>query len=195
MAPDPEPIQHVTRLLEAAREGEAGAQDRLIEALYSELRSIARRHMRHERVGHTLQPTGLVNEVALRLLGRQPMRFEDRDHFLRAASLAMRRVLVDHARARRAAKRDGGVRVTLHDEAIGSPESVDVLDLDRALERLAAAEPRWARVVELRFVLGLEVTEVAEVLGVSEPTVKRDWRFARAWLARELDEGGARDGD
>jgi len=177
----------ITLLLETARSGDVAAGERLLAALYSELRWIARRHMGHERAGHTLQATGLVNEAALRLLGRPALRFESRDHFLRVASLAMRRVLVDHARARNAAKRDGGVRVELHDVADPAHTApVDVLDLDRALEKLAAAEPRWARVVEMRFLLGLEVAEVAEVLGVSAPTVKRDWRFARAWLAREL---------
>jgi RNA polymerase sigma factor (TIGR02999 family) len=190
MAAEPPNESPVTRLLVAARAGDAAARDGLIAALYGELRSIARCHMRHERAGHTLEPTGLVHEVALRLLGRSALPLDDRQHFLRAASLAMRRVLVDHARARGAAKRDGGVRVTLGDAADARVEpAVDALALDRALERLAAAEPRWAQVVELRFLLGLDVEETAEALGVSAPTVKRDWRFARAWLAREL--GGA----
>ena len=191
MAADPPPVHHVTRLLEAARGGDAGARDQLLETMYAELRLIARRHMRHERANHTLQPTGLANEAALRILGQQELGYEDRQHFLRAASLVMRRVLVDHARARNAAKRDGGVQVTLHDVADRDGErQVDVLELDRALTRLAQAEPRWAQVVEMRFLLGLEVTEVAEALGVSAPTVKRDWRFARAWLARELGAAG-----
>ena len=187
MAAKPPPTPQVTRLLEAAREGDSSARDQLLETLYAELRLIARRHMRHERANHTLQPTGLANEAALRLLGQETPAYEDRQHFLRAASLVMRRVLVDHARARHAAKRNGGVQVTLHDVADRNGEMpVDVLELDRALTRLAEAEPRWAQVVEMRFLLGLEVTEVAEALGVSAPTVKRDWRFARAWLAREM---------
>jgi RNA polymerase sigma factor (TIGR02999 family) len=182
----------VTQLLEDARLGRPAAADRLLEALYAELHGIARRHMRGERANHTLQPTALVSEAVLRLLGRDSLAFEGRAHFLRSASQAMRRVLVDHARARKAAKRDGGLRVTLNDDVDGGPVSdVDVLALDEALTRLAAAEPRWAQVVELRFLLGLDVVEVAEVLGTSPATVKRDWQFARAYLARELagDEG------
>ena len=140
-----------------------------------------------ERQGHTLQPTALVHEAVLRMLGRETLVFEGRNHFLRAASQAMRRVLVDHARARRAAKRGGGLRVTLSDEMGPHAEpAVDILALDDALSRLAAVEPRWAQVVELRFLLGLEVPEVADVLGISTATVKRDWRFARAWLDEEL---------
>lgn len=197
MAAAPVPETPVTRLLLEAREGNVRARDQLLEVLYAELRVIARRHMRHERAGHTLEPTGLVNEVALRLLGQEARHYEDRQHFLRAASLAMRRVLVDHARARHAAKRDGGVRVTLVDVAEeASLGVVDMLALDMALTRLGEAEPRWAQVVEMRFLLGLEVSEVALALGVSEPTIKRDWRFARAWLARELDgeRSGGSDG-
>jgi RNA polymerase sigma factor (TIGR02999 family) len=158
------------------------------------LHGIAARHMRGERPGHTLQPTALVHEAFLRLVGGDAS-FDDRAHFLRAASRVMRRVLVDHARARDAAKRGagGGLRVTL-DESIAASAGhdgdddrvVELLALDDALARLAAAEPRWAQVVELRVFGGLEVTEVARALGVSTPTVKRDWAFAKAWLAREL---------
>jgi RNA polymerase sigma factor (TIGR02999 family) len=186
-APNPE---SVTRWLEAARAGDSDALERLLQALYAELHGIARRHMRGERAGHTLQPTALVHEAVLRLLGREDFAFAGRDHFLRAASLAMRRVLVDHARARKAARRDGGLRVTLLEDMAGVEDTtVDVLALDDALTRLASVEPRWSQVVELRFLLGLEVAEVAEVLGTSTATVKRDWRFARAWLDRELREG------
>ncbi len=186
-APSPE---SVTRWLEAARAGDSAALERLLQALYAELHGIARRHMRGERAGHTLQPTALVHEAVLKLLGREDFAFAGRDHFLRAASLAMRRVLVDHARARKAARRDGGLRVTLLEDMVGSEDAtVDVLALDDALTRLASVEPRWSQVVELRFLLGLDVTEVAEVLGTSTATVKRDWRFARAWLDRELRDG------
>jgi len=171
----------------ASRDGDARAREQLFQAMYSELHSIAKRHMSRERSGHTLEPAGLVNEASLRLLGRGALSFEDRHHFLRTASVVMRRVLVDHARARNAAKRGAGLQVTLVDVVDGRSESlVDALALDRALDRLAEAEPRWAQVVELRFLLGLDVAEVAEVLGTSTATVKRDWRFARAWLAREL---------
>ena len=196
MADEPPATEAVTRLLADARAGDDAALDALMRAVYAELHAIARHHMRGERAGHTLQPTALVNEALLRLLGGEPVAFEDRRHFLRSASRVMRRVLVDHARARNAAKRQGGRRVTLSDD-LGAPgPGVDLLVLDDALERLARAEPRWAQIVELRFLLGLEVEEVAAVLSVSESTVKRDWRFARAWLERELgaDGGGPADG-
>lgn len=176
----------VTQLLDAARGGDGRAMDRLLVVLYDELHAIAARHMRGERPDHTLQPTALLHEAVLRLLGVPASTFENRTHFLRAASQAMRRVLVDHARARNAAKRSSGLRVTLDDDVAAREQGVDMLVLDEALQRLAAAEPRCAQVVELRFFGGLEVQEIAEVLGVSAPTVKRDWRFARAWLAREL---------
>ena len=192
MSADPTPTHTVTRLLEEARRGDAAAIDRLLPLLYSELHAIAARHMRGERPGHTLQPTALVHEAFLRLVGGTPATFDDRAHFLRAASQAMRRVLVDHARARNAAKRGGALRVTLDEGVAGADDgAVDLLVLDDALSRLAAAEPRWAQVVELRYFAGLEVPEVAEALGISTATVKRDWRFARAWLARALgDDGG-----
>lgn len=195
MSADPPVPVSVTRLLEDARQGDDSARDRLFQAVYTELETIARRHMRNERANHTLEPAALVNEVALRLLGAEPLGFQNRTHFLSAASLAMRRVLVDHARARHAVKRDGGVQVTLHDVVEGrQTDVVDAIALDQALNRLAQAEPRWAQVVEMRFLLGLEVSEVAQVLGVSEPTIKRDWRFARAWLARELQLTGPAEG-
>lgn len=177
----------VSELLDATRRGDAAAYDRLLPLLYAELRAIAGRHMRGERPDHTLQPTALVHEAFLRLVGGSPISFEDRTHFLRAASQAMRRVLVDHARARTAAKRSGDMRVTL-DEAIAGRDDriIDLLVLDDAMTRLAAAEPRWARVVELRIFGGLEVAEVAAALGISPATAKRDWQFAKGWLAREL---------
>lgn len=177
----------VSELLDATRRGDAAAYDRLLPLLYAELRVIAGRHMRGERPDHTLQPTALVHEAFLRLVGGSPVSFEDRTHFLRAASQAMRRVLVDHARARTAAKRSGDMRVTL-DEAIAGRDDriIDLLVLDDAMTRLAAAEPRWARVVELRIFGGLEVAEVAAALGISPATAKRDWQFAKGWLAREL---------
>ena len=177
----------VAELLNATRRGDAAAYDRLLPLLYAELRAIAGKHMRGERPDHTLQPTALVHEAFLRLVGGSPAHFEDRTHFLRAASQAMRRVLVDHARARSAAKRSGDLRVTLDEAIAGHDERiVDLLVLDDALTRLAAAEPRWARVVELRVFGGLEVPEVASALGISPATAKRDWQFAKGWLAREL---------
>jgi RNA polymerase sigma factor (TIGR02999 family) len=150
--------------------------------------------MRGERPDHTLQPTALVNEAFLRLAGAD-VSFADRAHFLRAASQAMRRVLVDHARARNAAKRAGNLRVTIDEGLVAQDDqTIDLLVLDDALNRLAAAEPRWARVVELRFFGGLEITEVATALDISPATAKRDWRFARAWLAKALrDEQASPD--
>jgi RNA polymerase sigma factor (TIGR02999 family) len=184
----------VTQLLHDARGGDAAALERLLPLLYAELHDIAARHMRGERPDHTLQPTALVHEAFLRLLA--PGSYEDRTHFLRAASAAMRHVLVDHARARNAAKRGGALRVTLDEGLAGRDDRVvELLVLDDALARLAAAEPRWAQVVELRFFGGLEVPEVAAALGISPATVKRDWQFARAWLARALGPDGARAGD
>ncbi|MDQ2929349.1 MAG: sigma-70 family RNA polymerase sigma factor [Gemmatimonadota bacterium] len=187
MSDDASTSAMVSELLDATRRGDAAAYDRLLPLLYAELRAIAGRHMRGERPDHTLQPTALVHEAFLRLVGASPVSFEDRTHFLRAASQAMRRVLVDHARARTAAKRSGDMRVTL-DEAIAGRDDriIDLLVLDDAMTRLAAAEPRWARVVELRIFGGLEVAEVAAALGISPATAKRDWQFAKGWLAREL---------
>jgi RNA polymerase sigma-70 factor (ECF subfamily) len=187
MSDDAKTSATVAELLDAMRRGDVGAYDRLLPLLYDELRSIAGRHMRREREDHTLQPTALVHEAFLRLVGGSPILFEDRTHFLRAASQAMRRVLVDHARARTAAKRSGDMRVTL-DEAIAGHDDriVDLLVLDDAMTRLSVAEPRWARVVELRIFGGLEVSEVAAALAISPATAKRDWQFAKGWLAREL---------
>ncbi|MEP6690355.1 MAG: sigma-70 family RNA polymerase sigma factor [Gemmatimonadaceae bacterium] len=183
-------------MLDDARRGDSSAFDRLLPLLYTELRGIAQRHMRGERPDHTLQPTALVHEAFLRLVGPTPAPFEDRTHFLRAASQAMRRVLVDHARARNAAKRGGAFRVTLDESVAAADERiVDLLVLDDAMTRLAAAEPRWAQVVELRFFGGLEVPEVAEALGISTATAKRDWQFAKAWLARALGEGRTGDAE
>jgi RNA polymerase sigma factor (TIGR02999 family) len=161
--------------------------ERTLALLYDELRAIARHQMRAERADHTLAPTALVHEAWLRLHARDASAFKDRSHFLRTASQVMRHILVDHARARRAAKRDGGIKVTL-DPAVAGPTTsiVDLLELDDALTRLEAAEPRWARVVELRFFAGFEVTEIAALLDLSVSTVKRDWQFARAWMATNL---------
>ncbi len=187
MAGDAATRNTVTRILESRRHGDPAAYDQLLPLLYAELRAIAERHMQRERAEHTLQPTALVHEAFLRLTAGFTIGFADRAHFLRAASVAMRRVLVDHARARNAAKRGDALCVTLDEALVAAPDrSVDMLVLDDALTRLAAAEPRWAEVVELRFFAGLEVPEVAEALGTSTATVKRDWRFARAWLGREL---------
>jgi len=143
--------------------------------------------MRGERIGHTLQTTGLVNEVYLRLAGIDGLRWRDRAHFFAMAATLMRRVLVDYARQRGREKRGGGVSVTSLDEYAVAPQAaVDIIALDRALERLAAIDPQQSRIVELRFFAGLSVEETAEAVGVSPATVKREWATAKLWLHNEL---------
>lgn len=190
MADSAQPDPTVANLLTQAGRGDSEALSRLLDVVYAELRSIAAAQMRGERPDHTLQPTALVHEAYVRLVGSGSRSLGDRSHFVNAASRVMRRVLIDHARARNAAKRSGNLRVTLDEGIAGGVEPVvDVLSLDNALNRLAAVEPRWAQVVELRFFGGLEIAEVAALLEISTATVKRDWQFARAWLARELGDG------
>jgi RNA polymerase sigma factor (TIGR02999 family) len=176
-------------LLEEARAGREGARDRLVQAIYSELRRTAGGLMRHERPDHTLQPSALVHEALLRLLSGETLAdVPNRCYLFAVAAQAMRQVLVDHARRRRAAKREGGrARVPL-DEALGALEEqgLDIIALHEALDRLAQAHPRQAHVVTLRFFGGLSVPEVAEALAVSVTTVESDWRFARAWLKGHL---------
>jgi RNA polymerase sigma factor (TIGR02999 family) len=183
----------VTELLRAWSDGDAGALERLMPLVEAELRRLARGYMGRERRDHTLQVTALINEAFLRLTEARQLRWQDRAHFLGISARLMRRVLVDHARARGYRKRGGGARRVVLDEALMvSPGlSVELLALDRALGVLAAADSRKARVIELRFFGGLSVEETAEVLHVSTDTVKRDWRLAKLWLLRELD---AREG-
>jgi RNA polymerase sigma factor (TIGR02999 family) len=178
----------VTELLRAWSGGDEGALERLVPLIEAELRRLARGYMRRERRGHTLQVTALVNEVYLRLTGARQLGWQDRAHFLGIAARLMRRVLVDHARARGCSKRGGRAQQVTLDEALvaGSEAAVELLDLDRALEALAAADARKGRVIELRFFGGLSVEETAEVLRVSTDTVKRDWRLAKLWLLREM---------
>jgi RNA polymerase sigma factor (TIGR02999 family) len=185
--PDP---QQVTEWLAAWQTGDLDAGSRLFAVVYPQLRQIAARFLRQERADHTLDPTALVNELALRLLGSAPMTYKDRSHFFALAAQMMRRILVDYARARVAGKR-GGVqqRVTLSsvaDDLGAVHQSEDVLMLDNALSNLGRADLRAAQVVELRFFGGLHEQEVAEILGVSLTTVKRDWKVARAWLIDQL---------
>jgi RNA polymerase sigma-70 factor, ECF subfamily len=179
----------VTELLRAWSDGDDGALARLTPLVETELRRLARAYMGRERRAHTLQPTALVNEAFLRLTDARQVRWQDRAHFLGISARLMRRVLVDHARARAFRKRGGGAqRVTLDEGLIASPEpALDLVALDRALEALAAADVRKSRVIELRFFGGLSVEETAEVLHVSPQTIKRDWRLAKLWLLRELD--------
>jgi RNA polymerase sigma factor (TIGR02999 family) len=179
----------VTELLRAWSDGDAGALEQLMPLVEVELRRLARGYMGRERRGHTLQTTALVNEAFLRLTGAQRVRWQDRAHFLGISARLMRRVLVDHARARGYRKRGGGAqRVTLHEGMVTSPDpALDVVALDRALDALARVDARKGRIVELRFFGGLTVEETAEVLRVSPDTVKRGWRLAKLWLLRELE--------
>jgi RNA polymerase sigma factor (TIGR02999 family) len=181
----PSPGQ-VTRLLEAWRQGDEEARDRLIPIIYADLRRRAAAQLRRERPGHTLAPSDLVHETYLRL-SAQNTAWQNREQFFGVASRLMRRILVDHARARLSAKRGGGLRVSLaEDLARSTPAAPDLLDLDRALDELAELDERQAQLVELRFFGGLPVDEAARALGVSEATANRDWVVAKAWLHRRL---------
>ncbi len=183
--PKPTPGE-VTVLLKAWGEGDASARDRLIPLIYGELRRRAAGHLRRERHGHTLRPTDLVHETYLRLRA-QNAEWHNREQLYAVASRLMRRILVDHARGRAAVKR-GGVRVTLADDLKSSaPVEPDLLDLDAALDELAALDERQAELVELRFFGGLDIEEAARALGVSVATANRDWVAARAWLYRRLN--------
>ncbi len=181
----------VTRLLAAARDGERRAIDQLYAVVYGELRGMAEARLRRERRGHTLQPTALVNEVYLRLDPAKDS-WANRRHFFGAASQAMRRILVDHARRRLADKRGAGLeRVTLADLDVEAPQAdVDVVALDDALTELQHDEPRLAQVVTLRVFAGMSIEQTADALELSPATVKRDWTFARAWLAERMSAPG-----
>ena len=180
----------VTALLQAWSQGDVGARDQLFPLVYDELRRRAAAYLRRERRDHTLPPTALVHEAYIRLIGQRSA-WQGRAQFFGVASQMMRRILVDHARARGAAKRPGsGLRVALQEDAAAvAPLEVDLVLLDRALDELAALDERQGRVVELRFFGGLSQEEIAETLGVSLATVNRDWRLARAWLHQRVREG------
>jgi RNA polymerase sigma factor (TIGR02999 family) len=161
----------------------------LFEIAYAELRRLASSYLRKERLEHTLQTSALVNEVYLRLAHGKTKPFQDRQHYIRVAAQAMRRVLVDHARRRGALKREAGERIDLDQAApVSSGNLEEILIIDAALAKLSGIDPRQAEIVELRFFGGLSVTETAEALEISEKTVKRDWSVARAWLRGELDQ-------
>lgn len=184
----------ITELLQAARDGDREAFDALFPHVYDTLRRIAGARMRAERRDHTLAPTALVHEAYLKLVGLERIQWQNRAQFYAIAARAMRQILVDHALKRHARKRGGErVRVTLDETMrVAGPRPHEVLALEEALARLERADERRARVVVCRFFGGMEVTEIAEALGVSQATVKRDWAAARAWLNRELRglEGG-----
>ena len=180
------PPTDVTAILQDWREGNAEALPRLLDAVYAELRRLARHYLSQERAGHTLQPTALVHEAYMKLVD-QRVSWQNRAHFFAVAAQAMRRVLVDHARGHLAQKRGGAQeRVTLSAaEGLAAPE-VDLIALDSALEKLAALDPRQSQIVELRYFGGLTNEETAEALGISPATVKREWTVAKAWLRKAL---------
>jgi RNA polymerase sigma factor (TIGR02999 family) len=181
-------------LLAAWSNGEASALEELVPLVYQELHRLARRHMRGERLGHPLQTTALVNEAYLRLRNAEGVRWQNRAHFYAVATRAMRRVLIDLARARHQQKRDPGQPVEL-DEAltIGAERSREVIALDDALTTLATLDQRQSQIVELRFFGGLTEREIAEVLDISPRTVSSEWSLARSWLLRELSRDDPRD--
>jgi RNA polymerase sigma factor (TIGR02999 family) len=191
MTPEP---SHITRLLKAWSGGDEAALEELMPRVYYELRKTARRYMKNERAGNTLQATALVNEVYLRLVNISDVDWHDRAHFFSVAAQLMRRILVDAARARASVKRGGLAERVNHSSAfdfdnvpdLSSTRDRELIDIDDALHELAKMDPRKARVIELRLFGGLSVDETAETLKVSPQTVMRDWRLARAWLTREL---------
>ena len=187
------PAPDVTELLADLRAGDAEAVDAILPHVYGELQDLARRQLRGERDGHTLDTAALVHEAYLKLVRQDRVDWQSRAHFLGVASLAMRRILVNYAKKRRAEKRGGGeIAATYHDGEIGrEAKTEELLALDEALDGLAARSERQARVVEMWFFGGLTHAEIAEALGVSEPTVRRDWRVARAWLSHVLGDGAA----
>jgi RNA polymerase sigma factor (TIGR02999 family) len=186
----PGSTRHVTRLLIDWRRGNQAALDELLPLVYNELRRLAQARLRQEPHGHTLQATALVHEAYVRLVDLDQLTLTDRAHFFAMAARVMRQVLVDHARRKRSDKRGGdATRVTLggvSGNAAAQPLDVDVLDLDNALEELTALDERMARVVELKFFVGMTLDETAEALSVSHATVERDWAMAKAWLFRRL---------
>jgi RNA polymerase sigma factor (TIGR02999 family) len=179
----------VTGMLRAWAQGSPGADEELLRAVYQELRRQAQRAMRREASEHTLQATALVHEAYLRLADQRPSAWRNRSQFFGIAAQMMRRILVDHARARLADKRGGGATAITLDESSassGDADPIDVLALHDALDRLAALDPQQAKVVELRYFGGMSIEETAEALELSPATIKREWAVARAWLAREL---------
>ena len=183
-----EGVENITELLVGYGRGDKEALDKLMPVVYDELRRQAARYLRREQAGHTLQTTALIHEAYVRLVDQRNVQWQNRAHFFGIAAQMMRRILVDHARTKKRAKRGGSdVKVSLADATIPVQErDLDVVALDEALTRLAEIDEQQSRVVELRFFSGLTVEETAEVMGISPATVKRDWSMAKAWLHREL---------
>jgi RNA polymerase sigma factor (TIGR02999 family) len=184
----PAPARTITQLLADLREGDQNAAEKITPLLYEQLRRLAGAHMRREQSGHTLQPTALVNEAYLQLVEQHSASWQNRAHFLAIASQAMRRILLQHARDRRAQKRGGTQPVEFVEENVGgAPSQTDLLlMIDSALDRLAERDPRQVRIVECRMYAGMTVEETAAALSISPVTVKRDWAVANAWLKKEL---------
>lgn len=187
-------MDDVTRILNAIEQGEAKATDQLLPLVYEELRGLASQKLFQERPGHTLQPTALVHEVYLRLLGPEQASWQNRAHFFCAASEAMRRILIDSARCKQRQKRGGGHRRVELDEAVVADRnrSDELLALDEALTRLEGQDPDAAKLVKLRYFSGLTLDETAQILGMSRRTVSTHWTYAKAWLHRELARGETR---
>jgi RNA polymerase sigma-70 factor (ECF subfamily) len=185
-----QPPEGVTQLLVDWSKGDQAALDRLMPLAYSELRRLAGNYLRRERQGHTLQPTALVNEAYLKLIDQKNAKWQSRAQFYGVAAQLMRRILVDHARQHRAAKRGGSdqqrLSITSAGQLAQKPE-LDLLALNEALEELATIDPQQSRIVELKFFGGLSIEETAEVMGIGHATVERDWKMARAWLRRKLE--------
>jgi len=187
--------EDVTQLLIKWGEGDQKALDDLMPLVYSELRRLARSYLRRERAGHTLQPTALVNEAYLKLIDQKNARWANRAQFYGVAAQLMRRILVDHARQHRAAKRGGSIQerlsitsaVQLGGKRLSTEPAIDLLALHEALEELTTLDPQQGRIVELKFFGGLSIEETAEVMGIGHATVERDWKMARAWLRRKLE--------
>ncbi|MEM1182285.1 MAG: ECF-type sigma factor [Acidobacteriota bacterium] len=185
----PHPKGHVTQLLGELKDGGDDALDRLVSVVYAELRRVASGLIRRESPGHTLRATEVVHEAYFRLFDRDTLVWDDRRHFFGSAAIAMRRVLIDHARRVRAGKRipkDELIPIEFADEQLVKPFDVEILALDQALKRLAEIDARQAQIVELRYFAGLTSAEIAELLGVSRGTVTREWRVSRLWLHREM---------
>ena len=188
------PPSEATRLLRRIADGDEGAAAELFPVIYDDLRRLAASYLGRERKGHTLQPTALVHEAFLRLVAAKDLDVVDRAHFFRLAARAMRQLLVDHARRRKAQKRGGGAVLqtqSLVEGAAGPQREATVIEVHEALEALAALDPRKAQLVEMRFFGGMTIAEAAAALGVGHATAERDWAFARSWLADRLGDGEA----
>ena len=187
----PKDVENITDLLVSYGRGDKESLDKLMPVVYDELRRQAARYLRREQPGHTLQTTALIHEAYVRLVDQRNVQWQNRAHFFGIAAQMMRRILVDHARTKKRAKRGGSdIKVSLDDATVAvKGQDLDVVAVDEALTRLAKIDEQQSRVVELRFFSGLTVEETAEVMGISPATVKRDWSLAKAWLHRELSGG------